>query len=140
MDDVLITIDASYAGFDISRNGRFVRVETDYGLVVENDGEWTTLVQIPEKFRGKVYGLCGDADGNTENDLKTKEGTDMTGQDNPYTAVGDSYRVDPDSPYVLSWPHAEGSLSHRKLYLLFLYYFNSIFNYYIIFIEYLVDY
>ena len=104
MDDVLITLDASYPGFDITRNGRFVRVETDYGLVVESDGEWTTLVQIPDKFRGKVYGLCGDADGNTENDLTTKDGSDMTGLDNMYTSVGDSYRVDTNIPYVLSAP------------------------------------
>jgi len=81
-----------------------VRVETDYGLVVESDGEWTTLVQIPDKFRGKVYGLCGDADGNTENDLTTKDGSDMTGLDNMYTSVGDSYRVDTNIPYVLSAP------------------------------------
>ncbi|KAK2179065.1 hypothetical protein NP493_516g02020 [Ridgeia piscesae] len=98
VDDVLITLDASYPGFDITRNGRFVRVETDYGLVVESDGEWTTLVQIPDKFRGKVYGLCGDADGNTENDLTTKDGSDMTGLDNMYTSVGDSYRVDTNIP------------------------------------------
>lgn len=93
VNNVRVALDVSYPGIEITNNGRFVRVATDYGLVVENDGEWTSIVKIPDSFHGKVHGLCADADGNSANDLTTKGGVNVNGQDNVYTLVGDSYQV-----------------------------------------------
>ena len=101
VDDVRVFPDVSYTGFDITTNGRFVRVSTDYGMIVEFDGEWSGLVQIPNEFRSKVYGLCADADGNPADDLVTKEGLDVTNEDNVYTLIGESYQTVDNETWVL---------------------------------------
>ena len=81
-------------GFRIIRNGRFVRLETDDNVVVENDGEWTALVKIPAIYKNAMTGLCGNYDDNPDNDLTTSDGQDVSGMENQYSLVGNSWQVD----------------------------------------------
>ena len=77
MDGVLVQPDATYPGFEITNNGRFVRLATNFSLVVESDGDSLSVVKAPPSFAGKMTGLCGNADGNPENDWITSIGTNV---------------------------------------------------------------
>lgn len=61
MDGQEVFPDAVFDDFKIVNNGRFVRFETDFGLAVESDGRWMTVIKVPAEFASKVNGLCGGA-------------------------------------------------------------------------------
>ena len=61
MDGVRIYPDVTFAGVRLVMNGRFVRLETDFGLVVESDTSWTATVKIPETMASSMGGICGNA-------------------------------------------------------------------------------
>ncbi len=89
--------DTSYPGLQITNNGRFVRLETNFSLVVESDGDWLTIVKAPKAFAGKMAGMCGDADGDADNDWTSSDGTDLSNTQNKYSLLGNSWQVaDPD--------------------------------------------
>ena len=91
--------DVSYPGFIITNNGRFVRLATNFSLVVESDGYWTSTVKIPPTFDSKMGGICGDANNNPDNDLRLKDGTDVSDSPSRYSLVGNSWQVnDPEQP------------------------------------------
>jgi len=85
--------------------GDYVRYTADIGLIVEFDGEWVIKVIIPGHYNGKMCGLCGDSDGNPNNDLTTSNGTYVGDEPNGANIFGDSWVVeDPeqtDTSYVL---------------------------------------
>lgn len=58
LDGVEVYPDIIGNGFSIVNNGRFVRLVTDFGLAVENDGKFLTIVKVPDSFASKVEGLC----------------------------------------------------------------------------------
>ena len=90
------TTGASYAGGDlrVMMNGQYSRVETSFGLVVENDGSWTTLVKMPTTFSNMTDGLCGNNNGDAEDDLVTKDGVDVTGTAGSYSVFANSFLVE----------------------------------------------
>ncbi|KAI0240831.1 Zonadhesin [Lamellibrachia satsuma] len=94
VDGVLVQLDATYPGFEITNNGRFVRLVTNFSLVVESDGYSMIVVKIPESFAGKMAGLCGNADGNADNDWRTSNGTNMKDLPNKYSLIGNSWQVE----------------------------------------------
>ena len=85
---------ASYETFNILMNGRFVRFEADFGLVVESDGHWIVVVKVPDEYRQQVEGLCGDFNGSPINDLVTSDNNDVQYENNPYAKFGDSWQVE----------------------------------------------
>ena len=74
-------------------NGKFVRIETDFGLVVENNGDWMVVVRLPNEYRDQMEGLCGDFDGDANNDFVTKEGVDVKDNPNKHSVFGASWQV-----------------------------------------------
>ena len=56
-----MTPDKTYPGFEITMNGRFVRLATNFSLIVESDGEWISVVRIPLKYSSIMEGICGDS-------------------------------------------------------------------------------
>ncbi|KAK7497095.1 hypothetical protein BaRGS_00011625, partial [Batillaria attramentaria] len=48
----------------------FVTVETGCGVVVQFDGLFQARVTTPARFRHHLHGLCGNCDGNAENDVE----------------------------------------------------------------------
>ena len=72
-------------------NGRFIRLEhSQFGVVIEYDGDQIATVRVP---KGMMTGLCGNNDGNPDNDLTTKEGEDVSGIENGYAIFGDSWQT-----------------------------------------------
>ena len=80
-------------GIKIKNDGLFARLETDFGLVVETDGDLLMMVKVPQAFAGKMSGLCGNADGVAANDWIAKDGTDMSNSPDKYLLLGNSWQV-----------------------------------------------
>jgi hypothetical protein len=76
-----------------------VRYETVFGLAVEFDGNWLVAVYVPSIYFGKMCGLCGNNDGNPNNDFTLANGTYIGDQPLAANIFGDSFVVDdPEQP------------------------------------------
>ena len=79
-------------------SGTYVRYETKFGLRVEKYSHYVK-VYVPGSENNGVTGLCGNNDGNAENDLTLANGTYVGGLPNAVNLVGDSYIVyDDENP------------------------------------------
>ncbi|KAK2154968.1 hypothetical protein LSH36_252g01036 [Paralvinella palmiformis] len=76
--------------FKITKNGLFTRFEAKDGLIVDFDGDWIGLIRVPDSYRDKIHGLCGNYDGDVNNDMTTSNNTLTTN----YWEVGNSWQVD----------------------------------------------
>ena len=94
MEGVLVQPDATYPGLEITNNGRFMRLVTNFILVVESDGSSMMVVKVPKSFAGKMAGLCGNSDGNADNDWRTSSGTIVKDLPNKYSLIGNSWQVE----------------------------------------------
>ncbi|XP_041365590.1 SCO-spondin-like, partial [Gigantopelta aegis] len=52
----------------------FMQAELSNGITILWDGRTRAYIKAPPSFKGQVMGLCGNFDGNQNNDFKTKEG------------------------------------------------------------------
>ncbi|CAJ1061895.1 IgGFc-binding protein-like [Xyrichtys novacula] len=57
------------------RKGRFGVVKTSFGLMVQFDWRANVQMSLPSTYTGQTNGLCGNFDGNTENDFLKPDGT-----------------------------------------------------------------
>uniref|UniRef100_A0A3B3CSU8 Alpha-tectorin-like n=1 Tax=Oryzias melastigma TaxID=30732 RepID=A0A3B3CSU8_ORYME len=73
----------------IYTSGSRVFVSTDFGLTVTFDSYSTVVITVPPNYRGKVCGLCGNFNGNRNDDFRTPNGTAVTTTD----AFGASWKV-----------------------------------------------
>ncbi|RVE59517.1 hypothetical protein OJAV_G00189290 [Oryzias javanicus] len=73
----------------IYTSGSRVFVSTDFGLTVTFDSYSTVVITVPPIYRGKVCGLCGNFNGNRNDDFHTPNGTEVTTID----AFGASWKV-----------------------------------------------
>jgi integrin beta 3 len=53
-----------YIGVLVRKSGNGIQINTDIGLAVVYDGVYNVFVTIPSRFRGKTAGLCGNYNGN----------------------------------------------------------------------------
>ena len=80
-------------------NGPYARVETDFGLAVENDGKWTALVKLPPHYKAFTEGLCGNSNDNVTDDLITRQGRNVSGISGGASLFGHSWQeFDEDEP------------------------------------------
>ncbi|XP_058503787.1 IgGFc-binding protein-like [Solea solea] len=73
----------------MSHSGRFVLIETDFGLTVRYDWNHQLIVTLSSSFAGKTCGLCGNFNGNPDDDFTTPSGTQTRGA----VAFGRSWKV-----------------------------------------------
>ena len=94
MNSVLQTL-LPYNGPDyaIYYVGRYCRFENNAGVSVEFDGSWLITVSVPPQYRNLMCGMCGNYDGNPNNDLALANGTHVDGNSNAANLVGDSFVV-----------------------------------------------
>ncbi|KAK2864570.1 hypothetical protein Q7C36_003724 [Tachysurus vachellii] len=80
----LIMINASYWNLPVVlNNGRVkiktnslsVTMQTDFGLSVQYDWDQYMVVTVPESFKGRMCGMCGNFNGKKEDDLTTPSGS-----------------------------------------------------------------
>ncbi|XP_062907004.1 SCO-spondin [Mobula hypostoma] len=93
---VKVPKDYSGSGLSLHQAGLFVAVVSHLGLTVLWDGGTRVYVRLEPQYQGRVSGLCGNFDGDTENDFMTRQGIVEA------TAVrfGNSWRVSQSCPEV----------------------------------------
>ncbi|NXW92949.1 ZAN protein, partial [Alopecoenas beccarii] len=79
-------------GLTIESVGRFIVVETDFGVIVKYDGNHHLEVTLPHSYFSKVHGMCGNFNDNGEDDLSLPNGTLVSA-----TEFGNSWKVEEDS-------------------------------------------
>ncbi|XP_074402790.1 IgGFc-binding protein [Zonotrichia albicollis] len=79
-------------GVTIGNIGRFIVVETDFGVIVKFDGNHHLEITLPRSYFSQVHGMCGNFNGNLEDDLSLTNGTTVTAPQ-----FGNSWEVEKDS-------------------------------------------
>ena len=76
--DVTNNLPVKKSGFEVGFNGRYVYVTLDSGVSVLFDGNAELKVESPSRpYSNKLCGLCGNFDGDHDNDYVLKDGTDV---------------------------------------------------------------
>ena len=73
----------------------WIHVYTEWGLHVKFDGLHRVIVTIRDTSGG-FSGICGDCNGKKD-DLKTKDGKDVSHEKNKFSKIGESHKVHDDS-------------------------------------------
>jgi len=79
--------------FWVQQHGKDVVVMTSFGLRLTYDGRMKLLVRVPGTYFNSVQGICGNFDNNVANDFTTKDGRDVSGEDDKYSLLGNSWIV-----------------------------------------------
>ncbi|KAL2080288.1 hypothetical protein ACEWY4_024081 [Coilia grayii] len=69
------TLTSPKGEINLRQSGLSVILTTDFGLTVQYDWKEYVKVTMPGSFMGRVGGLCGDFDGNRDNDLVKLDGS-----------------------------------------------------------------
>uniref|UniRef100_A0A8C9YIB5 SCO-spondin n=1 Tax=Sander lucioperca TaxID=283035 RepID=A0A8C9YIB5_SANLU len=93
-----VSLPKSYngSGLTLERVGLFVSLSSQLGVTLLWDGGMRVYVRLEAHLRGRVGGLCGNFDGDTENDFTTRQGiVESTAE-----LFGNSWKVSPSCPDV----------------------------------------
>ncbi|XP_029005418.1 SCO-spondin [Betta splendens] len=93
-----VTLPKSYSGsgLTLERVGVFVSVYSRAGVTLLWDGGMRVYVRLAAHLRGRVEGLCGNFDGDAENDFTTRQGIIESTPE----LFGNSWKVSPSCPDV----------------------------------------
>ncbi|XP_016339668.1 zonadhesin-like, partial [Sinocyclocheilus anshuiensis] len=95
VNGVQVTVPVTLSnGIKIFLSGKFVVLETDFGLRVRFDGNHHADVTLPSSYSGLLCGLCGNYNGDPNDDNIKSDGmpTDSTNE------LGESWKVPDDRP------------------------------------------
>ncbi|KAK7881858.1 hypothetical protein WMY93_030267 [Mugilogobius chulae] len=93
-----VTLPKSYSGSGLSLEqiGLYVSLSSRQGVTLLWDGGMRVYVRLAAHLRGRVGGLCGNFDGDTENDFTTRQGI----VESTPELFGNSWKVSPSCPDV----------------------------------------
>ncbi|XP_058252073.1 zonadhesin, like isoform X1 [Hemibagrus wyckioides] len=80
------------AGVDIFKQGTLYTVSMKFGVTVRYDGNHYMDIKVIKDYKDKLCGLCGDYNGNINDDFRTPTGELV----NSPTEFGNSWNTDPD--------------------------------------------
>ena len=83
--------------FRVFKSGRYVQIWTRCGIKVNFDGRHAVSVVVPGRYRNRMEGICGNCNGDMNDDFTMKNGTDVRNRNDRYSRVGDSFAVPDDS-------------------------------------------
>ncbi|XP_054850531.1 zonadhesin [Eublepharis macularius] len=86
-------VDGQVPGVTVTTSGIFVTLETSFGLVVKFDGNHLVAIQLPGTYFGKVCGLCGNFNNQSQDDLLMPDGQMAANA----SQFGNSWKVPGDS-------------------------------------------
>ena len=87
MDNQRVHLPYKQGAISIYLSGNKVRVCTRHGLRVHYDGNMEMNVQVPKEYKGKMCGICGNANGNGGDDWRTAHGQ----RTRSYAKIGNSW-------------------------------------------------
>ncbi|KAJ8252215.1 hypothetical protein COCON_G00215270 [Conger conger] len=109
--------------YKIRPMGIFLVVEADNGVILMWDKKTSMFIKLSQKFKGRVCGLCGNYDGNTNNDFTTRSQSLVANA----LEFGNSWKVAPScpdadfvkdpclsNPYRQSWAQRQCSIINGK--------------------------
>ncbi|XP_075764391.1 zonadhesin [Pelodiscus sinensis] len=99
-------------GVSVYLSGTFAEVRTDFGMVVRYDGNHYAEVRVSSQYWSSLCGLCGDYDGDPNNDFQTPMGDAVSSAGD----FGDSWSVGnctSSSPSVTPPCPAEAQLEYE---------------------------
>ncbi|KAG5268284.1 hypothetical protein AALO_G00210820 [Alosa alosa] len=98
VNGMAVSLPKSYSGsgLTLERVGMFVSLSSRLGVTLLWDGGMRVYVRLAPSLRGKVGGLCGNFDGDTENDFTTRQGI----VESTPELFGNSWKVSPSCPDV----------------------------------------
>ncbi|XP_019955619.2 zonadhesin, like [Paralichthys olivaceus] len=85
---------SSISGVEIFLSGKFVVLETDFGLRVRFDGNHHADVTVPNSYKGLLCGMCGNFNGNLKDDNLKPDNTPAANTNE----LGDSWKVPDPRP------------------------------------------
>ncbi|KAK3550975.1 hypothetical protein QTP70_011460 [Hemibagrus guttatus] len=93
-----VTLPKSYSGSGLllENIGLFVSLSSRLGITLLWDGGMRVYVRLEPHLRGRVGGLCGNFDGDSENDFTTRQGI----VESTPELFGNSWKVSPSCPDV----------------------------------------
>uniref|UniRef100_A0A3P8V8E3 SCO-spondin n=1 Tax=Cynoglossus semilaevis TaxID=244447 RepID=A0A3P8V8E3_CYNSE len=93
-----VTLPKSYSGSGLSLDkvGLFVSLSSRLGVSLLWDGGMRVYIRLAAHLRGRVGGLCGNFDGDTENDFTTRQGI----VESTPELFGNSWKLSPSCPDV----------------------------------------
>ncbi|XP_053349644.1 SCO-spondin [Clarias gariepinus] len=93
-----VTLPKSYSGSGLvlENIGLFVSLSSRLGITLLWDGGMRVYVRLEPHLRGRVGGLCGNFDGDAENDFTTRQGI----VESTPELFGNSWKVSPSCPDV----------------------------------------
>ncbi|XP_019621165.1 PREDICTED: IgGFc-binding protein-like [Branchiostoma belcheri] len=93
IDQLITTLPAEpRAGLTVKFVGRYVTIETGFGLKVSFDGSHRAEIVLPDLYNGALCGLCGNYNGDVSDEFLTPNGTQAA----DVMQFGNSWRVKRD--------------------------------------------
>uniref|UniRef100_A0AAV2L5H3 SCO-spondin n=1 Tax=Knipowitschia caucasica TaxID=637954 RepID=A0AAV2L5H3_KNICA len=86
----------SGSGLSLEQMGLYVSLSSHQGVTLLWDGGMRVYVRLAPRLRGRVAGLCGNFDGDTENDFTTRQGI----VESTPELFGNSWKVSASCPDV----------------------------------------
>uniref|UniRef100_A0A8B9LLU8 SCO-spondin n=1 Tax=Astyanax mexicanus TaxID=7994 RepID=A0A8B9LLU8_ASTMX len=98
VNGMAVTLPKSYSGSGLvlEKVGMFVSLSSRLGVTLLWDGGMRVYVRLEPHLQGRVGGLCGNFDGDTENDFTTRQGI----VESTPELFGNSWKVSPSCPDV----------------------------------------
>ncbi|RXN17958.1 SCO-spondin [Labeo rohita] len=98
VNGIPVTLPKSYSGSGLilERVGLFVSLSSQLGVTLLWDGGMRVYVRLMPHLRGRVGGLCGNFDGDAENDFTTRQGI----MESTPELFGNSWKISPSCPDV----------------------------------------
>uniref|UniRef100_A0A8C9VUC5 Mucin-5AC-like n=1 Tax=Scleropages formosus TaxID=113540 RepID=A0A8C9VUC5_SCLFO len=90
--------------------GIYLVIETENGLVLMWDRKTSIFIKLSPTFQGQICGLCGNYDGNGNNDFTTRSQAVVVDP----VEFGNSWKVSPSSPDAMSTKDPCASNPYRK--------------------------
>uniref|UniRef100_W5M7M8 IgGFc-binding protein-like n=1 Tax=Lepisosteus oculatus TaxID=7918 RepID=W5M7M8_LEPOC len=77
VNDELVNLPVIIDGgqLNVYQSGIMAVLQTDFGLTVSYDWNWHLVIQLPSSYYDSVCGLCGNFDGNGNDEMRTPDGT-----------------------------------------------------------------
>ncbi|XP_040264818.1 mucin-5AC-like [Bufo bufo] len=82
--------------YHVIRRGLYMVIKTNNGVILMWDNRTTMHIKLAPHFQGKVCGICGNYDGNANNDLTTRSQSVVEN----LIEFGNSWKTDPNCPNV----------------------------------------